>query len=149
MLPISDGTVTLRAMQDGDAAVLIAGRDAVFHRFMGEGSPEPRPAAVIEVDGEAVGWVDYDDDHAWLEPHECNVGYQVFAAHRGRGLAQRAVRLLLDLLAADGRYDVATFLIDAENEPSLRVAGANGATERERLTFAGGRPQVLLAVPIA
>ena len=149
-LPVSDGTITLRAMQDGDAAVLIAGRDAEFHRFMGAGSPDPRPVAIIEVDGELVGWVDYDqDDRTWLAPHECNVGYHVFASHRRRGYARRAVQLLLDVLAVDERCSVATFLIDAENEPSLGVAHAVGAIERERLTFTDGRPQVLLAVPIA
>ena len=32
--------------------------------------------------GIVVGWVDHDHDelHTWLEPHECNVGYHVFAA---------------------------------------------------------------------
>jgi RimJ/RimL family protein N-acetyltransferase len=137
-------------MRDGDAEILIAGRDAEFHRWMGDGSPDPRPTAVIEFGGEVVGWVDHDHDdtHTWLEPHECNVGYVVFAAHRGRGYASRAVRLLLDGLAGDGTYRMATFLVDAENEASLRVTAAVGAIERERLTFAGGRPQVLLERPL-
>ena len=98
-LPLTDGTVTLRSLREGDVALLIAERDAAFHRFMGEGSPDPRPTAIIEVDREVdraggivVGWVDRDHDalHTWLEPHECNVGYHVFAAHRGQGIAQRA-----------------------------------------------------------
>jgi RimJ/RimL family protein N-acetyltransferase len=149
-LPLSDGAITLRPMREGDAAILMTGRDAVFHRFMGEGSPDPHPTAVIELDGGVVGWVDHDHDEirTWLAPHECNIGYHVFAAHRGQGLAQAGVRLLLELLAAEGRYQVATFLVDAENAPSLRVAEAVGAVERERLTFDDGRPQVLLVRPI-
>jgi RimJ/RimL family protein N-acetyltransferase len=157
MQPRTDGVVTLRAPREGDAALLIAGRDAEFHRFMGEGSPEPRPRAVIEVGAEVIGWVDYDRDEirSWLAPDECNVGYHVFAPHRGRGLASRAVRLLLDLVAEEGRFRFATFLIDADNEASLRVARAVGAVERRVFPDAvpepgGGpsRPQVLLAVEL-
>ena len=120
---------------------------------MGDGSADPRPTAIIEVEGEVVGWVDHDgygrqDGRDWLLPGQCNVGYHVFAPHRGRGIASRAVRLLLELLRADGDLREATFLVDAENEPSLRVARAVGATERERFANAAGRPQVLLAVAI-
>jgi len=147
-LPLTDGTVTLRATRDGDGATLIAGRDAAFHRFMGEGTPDPRPTAVIEVDGELAGWVDYDDERSWLEPHQCNVGYHVFATHRGLGYATRAVRLLLELLAAQARYTEATFVIDAANGPSLRVATAVGATERDRPVNTDGRPEVFLVVPV-
>ena len=154
MLPITDGVVTLRAMRADDTAMLIGGRDDEFHRFMGAGSPDPRPTAIIEVDGGVVGWVDHDheDLRTWLEPHECNVGYHVFAAHRGRGIAKRAVRLLLGLVAREGIYDVATFLIDAENEPSLHVARAVGAVDCDRLSTADvsltGRPQVFLVVGV-
>ena len=149
-LPVSDGTVTLRGLRDGDAAILVAGRDTEFHRFMGEGRSNPTPTAIIEVGGEVVGWVDYDHDatRTWLDPDECNVGYHVFAPHRSRGIARRAVGLLLTLVAGDARYRVATFLIDPQNAASLRVAAAVGATERERLTVEG-RPQVLMAVPLA
>ena len=154
-LPLTDGTVTLRAMREGDAATLIAGRDDEFHRFLGPGSDDPRPTAVIEVDGngepEVVGWVDHDDHHAhpWLTPQQCNVGYHVFRAHRNRGYATRAVRLLLEQVAARATYTEATFLIDAENGPSLRVASAVGAVERDRPVNAEGRPQVFLVVPVA
>jgi RimJ/RimL family protein N-acetyltransferase len=125
---------------------LIAGRDPEFHRWMGEGSPDPQPTAVIEVDGEVIGWVDHDHDptRSWLEPHQCNVGYHVLAGHRGRGFARRAVLLLLDGIAQEGLYREATFLIDAENEASLLVARAAGAREVRRFDV-DGRVQVLLA----
>ena len=121
-LPLSDGAVTLRAPQPGDAALLVAGRDEVFRRFMGEGDPEPSPTACIVVDDEIVGWVDYDVDRSWLEPGEVNVGYNVFAPHRGQGYATRAVELLLQHLAADTEYTTATLLIDPSNERSLALA---------------------------
>jgi RimJ/RimL family protein N-acetyltransferase len=105
---------------------------------------------VIEVAGDLVGWVDHDshDAHEWLLPGQCNVGYHVFERHRGHGLATRAVRLLLELLRADEDIREAAFLVDAENEPSLRVARAVGATERERFANDDGRPQVLLVVAV-
>ena len=150
-LPLTDGVVTLRAQREGDAQVLIGGRDDEFHRWFGAGSPDPRPTAVIEVAGEVVGWADHDDhrQHGWLAPGQCNLGYYVFPSHRGRGVAARAVRLLLELLRDDAACTEATFLVDAENEASLRVARAVGATERDRFPNAEGRPQVLLLIDVS
>lgn len=122
--PITDGLVTIRPPGPGDAAVLIAGRDAAFHRWLGAGADVPQPVACIVVAGEIVGWVDYDidPDHDWLEPGEVNVGYNVFAAARGNGYATRAVELLLQHLARDTDFRTATLLIDPDNDASLAVA---------------------------
>ena len=94
--------------------------------------------------------MDHDDlsDHAWLTPSQCNIGYHVFATHRGRRVATRAVRLLLQRLAVEARFTEATFLIDAENTPSLRVATAVGAVERDRWVNTDGRLQVFLTVSV-
>ncbi len=143
VLPITDGVVTLRTMRTGDRDGLLAGRDEVARRFLGEGDPDPRPVAVVEVGGAVVGWVDVDD-RAWLEPHECNVGYLVFPEHRGKGFASRAVQLLLQLLASEGRYSVATLLIDRENEPSLGLARRLGYP---RVPDLDGHPFFKVAVP--
>jgi len=126
---ISDGVVVLRPPGDGDAAALVAGRDEEFHRFLGEGDPEPDPTACIHVGGVVVGWVDYDRDRSWLLGDEVNVGYSVFARHRGRGYATRAVRLLLQHLAEDTPWQVATLLIDPANERSLALARRAGFTQ--------------------
>jgi len=148
-LPLTDGVVTLREMRDGDAALLLAGRDHEFHRFMGAGNPDPKPTAVVEVDGVVAGWVDYDrDNRPWLTDGQCNVGYHVFASHRGQGIATRAVRLLLRLLAHCEPFIEATFLVDAENQASLHVARAVGAVERDRFPSSEGRPQVFLVARI-
>lgn len=123
---LSDGPVTIRPSGPDDAAVLVAGRDEAFHRFLGPGDPSPSPVACIVVDGEVVGWVDHDHDRSWLAPHEVNVGYHVFAEHRGHGYATRAVRLLLEHLALDTDWRTATLLIDAANERSLALAARAG-----------------------
>lgn len=129
--PATDGVVTIRVPEAGDAAILIAGRDDVFRRFLGDGSSEPCPAACIVVDGEVVGWVDYEAGQPWLEPGEVNVGYNVFAAHRGNGYATRALELLLGHLAADTDHHTATLAIHPDNEPSLAVARRAGFTQHD------------------
>lgn len=91
-------------------------------RFLGPGDDDPRPTACIVVDGAVVGWVDHDVDRSWLAPGEVNVGYNVFAPHRGHGYATRAVQLLVHHLAVDTDHHTATLLISAENERSLALA---------------------------
>jgi len=130
---VSDGVVTIRPPGQGDAAVLVAGRDDEFHRWMGPGREDPSPTACVVVDGVIVGWVDVDREQEWLQPGEVNVGYNVFAPHRGRGYASRAVQLLGHHLALRTEVRVMTLLIDGGNKQSLALA--------ERLGFApaGGR----------
>ena len=130
MRSYTDGVVTIRPMRPGDAAALIAGRDAEFRRFLGEGHPDPQPVAVVEVEGTVVGWVDHDHDHdhAWLEDGEVNVGYALVPEHRGRGYATRAVVLLLRYLAEETDWRVATLLIAPDNARSLALARRAGFT---------------------
>jgi RimJ/RimL family protein N-acetyltransferase len=124
--PTTDGVVTIRPPEPGDAATLIAGRDDVFHRFLGPGSDDPDPVGCIVVDGAVVGWVDHDVDRSWLEPGEVNLGYNVVAPARGRGYATRAVQLLMHHLAVDTPHRTATVLIDPQNERSLALARRAG-----------------------
>ena len=127
-LPTTDGVVTLRAPVPGDAAVLVAGRDAEFHRWLGPGAEEPQPTACIIVDGDVVGWVDHDTDadHGWLRPGEVNLGYHLFASARGQGHATRSLLLLLDHLTQSTDHHTATLLIDPANDRSLGVADRAG-----------------------
>jgi RimJ/RimL family protein N-acetyltransferase len=136
----TDGVISLRSSTPDDAALIIAGRDAEFRRFIGEGSAVPSPEYCIVVEGSVVGWVDHDrdDDRWWLAPDEVNIGYHVFPAHRGRGYATRAVRLMLAHLTEDTDCGVATLLIHPDNAPSLAVAERNGferADDVEGRTF--------------
>ncbi len=130
-LPIGDGTVTLRASEPEDNEVLVNGRDAVFHRFMGEGHPEPDPVACIIVEDVIVGWIDYDSPRPWLTDGEVNVGYNIFPEYRGRGYATRALELLLRLLQAQPAVHTATALVDPDNEASLRVVIRAGFTRHD------------------
>ena len=125
---LSDGVVTLRPSTPDDVAPIIAGRDEMFRRFIGEGSAVPSPAFCIVVDGSVVGWVDHDrdDDRWWLAPDEVNIGYHVFPSHRGRGYATRAVGLVLAHLRGLPDVAVATLLIHPDNLPSLAIAERHG-----------------------
>jgi RimJ/RimL family protein N-acetyltransferase len=123
---ITDGIVAIRRPLDGDTERLIAGRDQQFHRFLGEGSEDPAPAGCIVVDGDVVGWVDFDVDRSWLKEGEVNLGYNVFAEHRGNGYGTRAVKLLLHHMAVTGAASVATLLIHPDNDASLALAERAG-----------------------
>jgi RimJ/RimL family protein N-acetyltransferase len=140
----TDGAVTIRPPQRGDAARLVAGRDAEFHRFLGPGSDEPDPIACITVDGDVVGWVDHDAERSWLLDGEVNVGYHVFAPQRGRGVASRAVQLLMHHLAITGHCRTATLLIDPTNVRSRALAERN---RFERQADLDANPYYKRAVP--
>jgi RimJ/RimL family protein N-acetyltransferase len=135
----SDGVVELWTPRADDAARLVAGRDALFHRWLGAGSDAPAPTACIRAgepgdDGTrpVIGWIDFDASPAWLREGEANIGYNVFAHARGRGYATRALQLLMHHLSAGGEAvaeaaaagDVRTgvLLIDPANRDSQAVA---------------------------
>lgn len=124
--PVTDGIVTIRPFDTSDREALLAGRDAEAVRWLGEGSQAPSPSACIEAGGAVVGWIDADVDQPWLEPGEVNLGYEVFPEFRGQGRGFRALQLFLHHLAQRTDVRIATVLIDADNVPSLRLAGRPG-----------------------
>lgn len=123
----TDGTVSLRPSAANDRPTLIAGRDGEFQRFLGQGSPEPDPTAIVlNTAGEIAGWVDCDTDRPWLQSGEANIGYNILPEQRGRGFAKRALALLMTFLAENSELTTATLLIDPANAPSLAVAQQTG-----------------------
>jgi RimJ/RimL family protein N-acetyltransferase len=129
MLPMSDGIVTLRALQPGDSAVLIAGRDGEHRKWLGIGSDDPRPTACIVVDGALARWVDADPDPKWLPAGAVNIGYSLFPTARGNGYATRAVRLLLKYLAETKSATHAVAAIQPDNTRSIAVVCRVGFVE--------------------
>ncbi len=145
---LTDGAVTLRPWRPGDAeAVLLACQDPLIARFV----PIPQPYTdadarrFVEVrrrewgadDERSFAIVDPATDHllgaiARHGPvgHRATFGYWLAPEARGRGVATRALRLVVDwTLATTGaiRLDLWT---DLENEASGRVAERAGF-ERE------------------
>jgi RimJ/RimL family protein N-acetyltransferase len=56
------------------------------------------------------------------EENQAEIGYIVARDARGRGIATRALRLVTDYALGEVGLERVQLLIDAENEPSLRVA---------------------------
>ena len=129
---LTDGEITLRPPTDGEAEILVAERDAEFRRFLGDGSPAPSPTAVIaNAARQVVGWIDCDVERDWLQEGEVNIGYNVFAQHRGQGLATRSLRLLVEHLRAGSDFAAATLLVDPANAASITVGYRAGFERHE------------------
>ena len=72
--------------------------------------------------------MDADPAAAHVGPGQVNVGYNVFAPHRRKGYASRAVELLMQYLTESTLFRTAILSIDADNAASLAVAARTGFT---------------------
>ncbi len=140
---LTDGVVVLRPWRDEDIEPAIAGHDEEIARWFG--SPSVRPSYeqhrqavenwrtwydegrsrvnfAVEADGRLVGSVEVRN----VGNRTGSLSWTLYAGHRGRGYATRAVRLLTDYaIDALGMQRVEAE-VDPENEASLRVATRAG-----------------------
>ncbi|MBO0844826.1 MAG: NUDIX hydrolase [Nocardioides sp.] len=171
---LTDGVVTLRPFRDDDVAAAVAGHDDVIAHWFGwpvDGvTPERMRAAIadwrasygddhsqvafaIEVDGHVAGSVDVRR----REPGVGELSWALYRGERGRGVATRAVRILIDYaLSETGQGGLGYSRVEAKvepgNEASLRVATRAGLRRegvRRIEPGTGDRPETTSYVVLA
>ena len=146
---VADGVVALHPLRVDDVEVHEAGQDAELIRWLSGGAASyerqlqwleeqahacATGAPVVDVgvhhlDLDAlVGTVGLQSAMTYLSPGQVNISYGLYPAHRGRGLATRAV--LLGMRLAASWWPVREFVIrvDPANTPSVAVAVRCGFT---------------------
>ena len=144
---LTDGVVTLRPWRDDDAAEAVTGHDDEMALWFGwdpdavtvekhlqsisdwreDHASGRRTSFVIEHEGSLVGSVEISHPSAWRG----DLSWTLYAGHRGRGFAARAVRILVDWAFTDvdqgglGLQRVEA-RIDPRNDASRRVATRTG-----------------------
>lgn len=144
---LTDGTITLRPWRDDDVDEAVAGHDDEMALWFGwdagdvtheshrraiarwrEGYAAGKQASfVIEHEGRVVGSVELTREGV----AGASLRWTLYAGHRGRGFASRAVRVLVDwALAEESRGGLGVQRVEARVDPdnvrSLRVATRAG-----------------------
>jgi len=145
---LTDGVVTLRPFRDDDVDEAVAGHDEVIAHWFGwapdavtpdrmrqaiaswrtaYGAGRAQVAFVIEVDGRVAGSVDVRRRDEGVG----EVSWALYRDHRGRGIASRSVRVLVDWALTETRlgglgYWRVEAKVEPGNEASLRVATRSG-----------------------
>ena len=145
---LTDGVVTLRPFRDDDVADAVAGHDEVIAHWFGWPREAVTPkrmrkaiadwrtsyadgrtqvAFAIEADGAVAGSVDV----RLRDEGVGEVSWALYRGHRGKGIATRAVRTLVDWALTDIRlgglgYWRVEAKVEPDNEASLRVATRSG-----------------------
>jgi RimJ/RimL family protein N-acetyltransferase len=99
-------------------------------------------------DKQYVAYVDCNLASPQVTAGEANISYVSHPSFRRRGLAGRAVVLVLAFLADHTGAREAHLVIDAENEASLGVAHHVGTSDRERFVDSDGRTKVRHVIEI-
>ena len=150
----SDGQLTIRAQHPDDLDMDLAAKDAEQVRWLwlpehrvhwGSLTIAARRAHALRglranhaafglgpkwtfagdyLDIRAAAYVDCDLANDKVPAGEANISYSVHPGYRGKGLAQRAVRLVLQFLRDHTAARAAHIIVDTQNLPSLRVARA-------------------------
>ncbi|NUR69225.1 MAG: GNAT family N-acetyltransferase [Hamadaea sp.] len=139
-------TIELRPLTAADAEAHCAGEDALTVRWLTGGYGDvdgtieyfkwlATNAAAgtgkrgfgIWKPGRLCGYVDYDPDlDDGIEPQDVALSYAVHPWARGQGVAVEAVRLVCEVLLADGIGTRAAIRVEPENSASVRVAQKAG-----------------------
>jgi RimJ/RimL family protein N-acetyltransferase/ADP-ribose pyrophosphatase YjhB (NUDIX family) len=145
---LTDGVVTLRPFRDDDVEEAVAGHDEVIAHWFGwpagavtagrmrqaiadwrasYAADRAHVAFAVEAEGVVVGSVDVRR----RDPGVGELSWALYRGHRGRGLATRAVRILIDYaLSEPGQGGLGYSRVEAKVEPdnttSLRVATRAG-----------------------
>lgn len=90
-------------------------------------------------DASYVVYIDCDLSNPHVPAGQANISYTCHPAYRGRGYTTRAVRLVCDFLRERTMASEAYIVVEPENRPSLGVARAVGAVERDRFVDEHGR----------
>ncbi len=169
---LTDGTVTLRAWRETDIDEALAGHDAVVLRWLGvdEGPTPEQHRAAVRIWNERFATrrlVGYVIEHAGRIVGGCQVrivdedtgelSWVLYAGHRGRGFATRAVRVLADwTMTATGQGGLGLSRVEAriepDNEAALRVATRAGLRRegvRRVVAGTGERPDATEYVVLA
>jgi RimJ/RimL family protein N-acetyltransferase len=156
----SDGVVLIRPLAVGDAEVHHAGEDDEIVRWLTGGRstvPSNRvfiadslelwrndgPQFVFGVrradNDELTGTIDVRTVEPYLLAGQVNIAYAVYPRWRGRGIATRAVRLMVEFLRARPGAREAVIRVDPDNLRSVGVARAAGFTLTHRTDDEHGR----------
>ena len=95
--------------------------------------------SVDSPDAAYVAYVDCDLANPNVAPGQANISYAVHPAHRGKGYASRAVRLVCHFLEQHTEAREAHLLVDRRNVASIRVAQSVGAAEAGTFVDRHGR----------
>lgn len=155
---LSDGVVTLRPLQAGDAADHLAGEDIELVKWLSGGlGTEETVRTYIEraqhmwandgpiftfairsmPDDALAGTIDVQLDRAAFRPDQANLAYGLYPGWRGSGLATRAVYLALEFLRSKAAVRTALIRVEAGNLPSAAVAVRAGFTLTARTVEPG------------
>ena len=104
--------------------------------------------SVDALDADYVAYVDCDLTNPHVPDGEANISYAAHPAQRGKGYVSRAVLQVTRFLRDNTGAREAHILVDSENVPSLRVARAVGASEKERFVNQHGRTMVRYVIEL-
>jgi aminoglycoside 6'-N-acetyltransferase len=120
-----DGDLKLRRSRPEDAAPL-AGlfAEPEVRRWWPDSDYDRENGWVVEVDGEPVGWVQYEEEsYEWYPSVALDIA--LTTACHGQGYGRRALRLAIEHFVAQGHHRF-TIDPDAENERAIRSYAAVG-----------------------